>query len=223
MEQERRILKSQKNVFWEALIIAVFIFGIGILLGVYIENGRAKETFQLYLQSDINLLDTKIQTEIFNLKSFDCEKAIQSNIDFGTQIFNDAVTLERYEGANRISDLLKQQHKEYDLLRTLFWVNAIKIKEKCGSKFHTLVYLYNYDSSDRTEKNTQQAFSNALIDIKSQYGDNLLLIPIAKNMDITSLDIIVSQFNISKVSVILDEKLVVSDLNDLDKIREALA
>ena len=78
--EERRILKSQKNVFWEALVIALFIFGIGILIGIFIENSRAGEISEMYLESELNLLDIKIQTEILGLSNLNCEEAIIKNI-----------------------------------------------------------------------------------------------------------------------------------------------
>ena len=179
------MLISQKNIFWEAAVITLFIFGLGILLGIFIENSRGDKISDLYLISEVNLLDVQIQTEILNLDYADCQEIVEKNIEFADKVYNDAKVLERYEGASRFKDLLVQQHKRYDLLRTLLWINSIKIKEKCGNSLHTLVYLYDYQIDDLQEKSKQEVFSRFLEELKRDSGDTIILIPIAKNLNIT--------------------------------------
>lgn len=212
------IMRSQKNVFWEALVIAVFIFGLGILFGIFIENSRADRISEMYLKSEINLLDMKTQTEIINLDILDCEIAIQKNIEFGDRIFEDAKILERYEGASRLTESLVEQHKKYDLLRTIFWINSIKIKERCNADFHTLVYLYDYNLDDEKEKSKKEVFSRFLEELKQERGSSVLLIPIAKDLDLASIDFLTAQYGIIETSILLDESFVVTEAKDLEKI-----
>ena len=222
-KHKRKILRSDKHVFWEALVIAIFIFGLGILLGIFIENSRAVEISEMYLKSEINLLDVKVQTEILNLEDINCEQAIVKNIEFGDKIYEDAKKLKDYEDASRISESLKEQHRRYDLLRTLFWINSIKIREKCKEQeFYTVVYLYNYGSEDIEELSKQQVFSRFLEEIKQEKGDNVALIPIARNLDLASLDILTSNYGINQTSVILNEGLVVTDVNKIYQIKAEL-
>tara|TARA_Y100000310_G_scaffold162731_1_gene162670 strand:+ start:1487 stop:2158 length:672 start_codon:yes stop_codon:yes gene_type:complete len=220
--ENRKILKSQKNVFWEAAIIAIFIFGLGILSGLYIENSRTEKISNLYLQSEINLLDIEIQSRLLDLENTDCNEAINKNIEFGDQIFTDAKVLQKYEDASRMSASLEAQHRRYDLLRTLFWVNSIKIKQRCNASFHTLVYLYNYGAEDIEEVSEQGIFSRFLTQLKDEKGNKVILIPIAKNMDLSSLEILLSNYELGRTSIILDENLVVSNLSDLEQIKQAL-
>jgi len=43
------IMESKnKHVFWEALIIAIFIFAVGILLGYLMELNRTSKIISLY-------------------------------------------------------------------------------------------------------------------------------------------------------------------------------
>jgi len=216
------ILKNNKNVFWEALIITLFIFGIGILLGVFLENNRTEKISEMYLKSEINLLDIKVQTEILNIIDLDCEQAISKNIEFGDKIYQDAKQLEKYETASRITDSLVQQHRRYDLLRTLFWVNSMKIKQKCPNAFHTVVYLYDYEPEKIEEKSKQQIISNFLSELKQEKANTILLIPIAKNMNLASLDILTEKFNINQTSIIVNEDLVITELEDLYKIKQEI-
>jgi len=217
------MLKSNKHVFWEALVITVFIFGIGILFGVFLENARANRVSELYLKSEINLLDVKVQTEILNMEDLNCEEAIKQNIKFADKIYEDAKILENYDDASRIDSAFVEYHKRYDLLRTLLWLNSIKIKEKCGNEsFHTIVYLYDYKSEDAGQKNKQQIISRFLEELKVEYGSNIILIPIAKNLGINSIDLLIKNYKVSGTSVIVDEKAVISELEDLSSIRQYL-
>lgn len=210
------------HVFWEALIITVFIFGLGILFGIFLENSRTNKASQMYLKSEINLLDVKVQTEILGLGNLDCEKAVKSNIEFGDKIYADAQILTRYEKASTMTEDILEQHKKYDLLRTIFWINSIKIKEKCNSTFHTLVYVYNYDEKKLEEKSKQAVFSRFLEETKQKEGNSVLLIPIAKDMNLSSTDMMVSRYELQGTSIIVDEKTVITSIEELEKITEIL-
>jgi len=214
---------KNRNVFWEALIIAIFLFGIGILLGIFIESSRENELTELYLTSEINLLDVKIQSEILNLGQINCGEAIVKNIEFADRVYEDAKLLDRYESASKLKSSLVLQHKRYDLLRTLLWLNSIKIKEKCGENFfHTVVYLYNYQPEKLEEKSRQRVFSRFLEELKDKEGDNVILIPIARNLNVSSLDFLVEGYGINRTSIIVDESLVVTDPIDFIKIKQAV-
>ncbi len=218
------MLSNPKHVFWEALLITIFIFGIGILLGVFIENSRESKINQLYLVSELNLLDVKIQTEILNLKDLDCDSAIVKNTEFADRVYEEAKLLEKYEEASGFKDDIEQYHKRYDLLRTLLWLNSLKIKEKCGANsFHTLVYLYDYKSEDSEQKAKQEVFSRFLGEMKSKYNESVILVPIARNLDISSLDLMTRKYGINATSIILDENFTVYTVDDLKFIDEKLS
>ncbi len=217
------MLKSQKHVFWEAFFVTILIFGIGIFLGVILENWRAGKVSDMYLKSEITLLDVKVQTQILNLEDVNCEDAIRKNIEFGDKIYEDAKILERYENANRLTDYIVNEHKRYDLLRTLFWINSIKIKEKCGNEsFHTVVYLYDYQTEDLEQKSKQSVFSNFLGELKEEYGNQIILIPIARNMDLFSVELLTNNYGITGTSIIFDESIVITELSELESIEDYL-
>jgi hypothetical protein len=212
---------NQKHVFWEALIISIFIFGIGFVFGMFLENSRSNEMIKLYLSSETNLLDIQVFSEIIQERSVDCNNLIEKNIEFGDQIYSDALRLEKYEEARKITPEIIDKHRKYDLLRTIFWLNSVKIKEKCPG-FHTVVYLYDYQTEDLTKRARQTVFSRYLGDLKEEFGNEILLIPIAKNMNLISLDILIADYGLSGPAIIIDEKLVIESENSLDKIREYL-
>ena len=144
--------------------------------------------------------------------------------EFADKVYIDAKMLGRYEKSNKITNEIILEHKKYDLLRTLLWLNAINLKEKCGeNKLHTIVYLYDYQTTDLTERNEQLVISNYLEELKNKNKMGFILIPIAKNLNISSLDLLLSDYNITKVSIIVDEKEVISDIENLEKIEGYLS
>ena len=203
-----RILKSEKHVFWEALVIAVFIFLIGMLLGVFLENWRKGNIETLYFESEIQMFDLRVQSDIFSFQDLNCENAVKENVKFGDKIFEEALLLQDLEESQALTEALKTQHRRYDLLRTLFWVNSIKIKARCKNSFHTVVYLYNYDTSI-DERSKQEAFSRFLGELKNKVKDKIVLIPIAADMGLVSTNNLIEQYNIDRSKfpvVIIDEK-----------------
>jgi len=216
------MFQSNKNVFWEALLVAIFIFAIGLIMGVVFENSRTQNIQNLYSDSDIQLLNLKIQSQLFSLPGFNCSQAIAENIKFGDQIFSEALLLQKYEDSQTITDSLRQEHRKYDLLRTMFWLNSIDIKQKCGNSFHTVVYLYKYDSDLNTQAQ-QTTFSRALSDLKDKYGDEIVLIPIAGNMDLSSTQSLMDYLGITQLPVvIIDEKTKITAIQDMKDIEKYL-
>ena len=199
---ERKFLKSNRHVFWEALIITIFIFGIGLMLGITLENKRASDIGDLYVEAELQTLDLRIQSEIFNLQNFTCEKLIKNDIQFGDRIFKEAILLQQLEESQTLTKSLERQHRKYDLLRTLFWINSIKVKNKCPDKFHTVVYLYNYKSGV-DEKAVQAVFSKYLSELKSKKEDKMVLIPIAGDLNLFSTQILIEEYGIEKLPVII--------------------
>lgn len=196
-------MESQKSSFLHAFIITIIIFGIGLFLGVLLENWRSSRISDLYQQSEINLLDIKLQSEIYSLGKFDCKNAIEENIAFADKIFEEAKLLERYESASKLTESIKLQHKKYDLLRTDLLLNSIKIKQKCKNGYNEVVYFYQYSDNSIDKKAKQEIFSKVLEELKNEKGHDILLIPIAGNNDITAVKLLLKEYNITQFPTIL--------------------
>lgn len=203
-------------------MITIFIFGLGILLGVFIEDLRMGDISSKYLQSEINLLDLQILSEIINTENIDCEVAAQENIRFGDKIYEDALMLEKYETASRLKDNLIEQHRRYDLLRTVFWINSIELKDRCHDKFNTVVYLYKYQEDTPEEKQKQAVFSNFLQNIKSKYQEEIILIPIAIDLDLSSLNILIERYNITQTTILVNEDIKIDSIDALKNLEISL-
>jgi hypothetical protein len=219
MVMEKRL--NDNHVFWEALIIALFIFAFGFLIGIFIENSRSSDINLLYLASETNLQDAQMLSELIGTSNISCEFKTQKNIEFANNIYLEAIQLEEYETANRLTNSLETQHKKYDLLRLQFWMNSINLKTSCGG-VHTVVYLYNYYNKTIQDKQEQQVFSRFLEQLKVDYDSQVFLIPIAKDMGLSSLDLILQPYNISKTDsavIIVDEKDVYSSIGSLNNLK----
>ena len=214
---------NQKIVFLYALIGTLVVFNIGIFMGYMLESSRIEKINDMYANTEMKILDQITQSDSIELLDFDCDSLIEENINFGDGIFEEALMIQKYEDANIFSKEIVAQHKRFDLLRTLFWVNSIKIKEKCNSGYHNIVYFYQYNEPTIEQKARQNFLSNLLSELKSKYGDEIMLIPISADNDIPSVNLLVKKYNITELPVILvDEKFLIADAESKEEIEKYL-
>ncbi|MDD5193513.1 MAG: hypothetical protein PHF67_02910 [Candidatus Nanoarchaeia archaeon] len=219
------MFQSQKNVFWQALLITILIFSIGVIAGVILENWRTNQIDYAYSVSELNLLDVKLQSDIYSSANFDCKDAVQENIDFADKIYNEAKILERYETASKLTDKIIFEHKKYDLLRVTLLLNSIKIKDKCNASYHNIVYFYKFNNPGLDIKAKQEVFSNLLGEVKYKSGDEVLLIPISGDNNLTSVNLLMKKYKISEGSlpiILIDEKNKLNNLLTIEELEEYL-
>jgi len=217
------MLKSKKHVFWEALLVVVLIFSVGIFLGIMFEESMFSEINSYYAQSEVSFVDGVAMTALIDLEIPGCEELMNFNIDFANRIYEEAKTLEKYEESERLTEKLKLAHKKYDVLRTFLWINNMKIFDRCGENYSLVVYLYEYETQDTTKEATQSVWEKILYDLKQERGNSLVLIPIAVDQNIISLDAVLGGFNIdSYPAVILNNKEVITELKSVSELEELL-
>lgn len=209
------MLRSKKNVFWEALLITILIFLAGFLFGVYLEERNFNIISDYATNSEINLLDGMILVQISEDSEVSCDLLRKENIDFADRIYEEARLLEKYEEAGKITESMKILHRKYSLLRTLAWKSNSNILDKC-SNYDLLVYLYEYEPERLDIKATQAVWSIKLMDVKKE-NPNMVLLPIAINQDLSSLDVILGEYEIhSFPAVIVNNKDVLYSLDNFD-------
>lgn len=196
-------MSNQKSVFWQALILSVLVFSVGVTLGFFLESSRADKIGELYSIAETEFLDVRLQSEIYDNSIINCDTAVEENINFGDRIYQEARTLDKYEEAQRISDSLIQQHKKYDLLRLSFLINSIKIKNYCKAGYDTILYLYKYSQPTIEEKARQRVISQMLSEIKEEKGSELLLIPIAGDLDLGSIEVMKNNYGARDLPTII--------------------
>lgn len=215
------VLKSKKHVFWEALIITVVIFLGGLFLGMLIEAANTNEISNLYLQSEISLSDATATSRLIENKNLDCELIKESNIQVANRIYEEAKLLELYEDAGKLTDTMKLLHKKYDLLRALLWTSNQESLERCEN-YNLIVYLYEYGTEDTSKKALQNVWSKILVDIRTQSYD-VLLLPIAANQNLTSVEYTVADYNITQLpALVINNDEVLYELKDANAVLKLL-
>ena len=62
-----------------------------------------------------------------------------------------------------------------------------------------------------------------LIDVKNKYGNRVLLIPIAANLDLESVNLAKEKYHVTKVpAIIIDERTVITTLPTLEEVENAI-
>jgi hypothetical protein len=215
------MFQSQKNVFWEALLITLFVFGIGVILGVIIENWRTNQIDSLYQQADVELLDMKLQNELYAQGNFNCSSAILENNNFADKIYEEAKILDNYERANKLTDKILLQHKKYDILRSMIFLNSLEIQKTCKSSYNTVLYFYKYNNPRLDLRAKQDVFSRLLGELKQKQGSNILLIPMAADNDISSINTLLNIYNISISElpvVLINGKIKLTDIGNINQL-----
>ncbi len=216
-------LQENKHAFWQALIIAFIIFWTGIMLGVWFENSRAVRLEEIYIKSETDIFDIELESDILKMGGFDCETGLQANIKFADQTYEEAKKLEKYDSANRITEEIAELHRRYDILRTMLWINIIEYQKLCPGRTNLVVYLYQYTNAGIDLQARQITFSKILLDLKKKYEDRVILVPIASDAKIRSLELLKNRHDIEETPIIfINQKHIITELQSLEEIEKFL-
>jgi hypothetical protein len=217
------MIHHQKRIFLYALILTFFVFNLGIFMGYMLESSRIDRINNLYLETETELLDQMAQKDAIEMLNLDCDTLVEENIKFGDKIFEEAILIQRYEDANKISNDIIFQHKRFDLLRALFWMNSIKIKQKCNPNYHNIVYFYDYINPSMEQISMQRFLSNFLQELKEEKGEEIMLIPIAADNDIPSINLLIRKYNVNNLPAILvDEEILIMEIESKEDFEKYL-
>lgn len=217
----KKIFTSRKHVFWQALLLTAFFFISGVVFGVYVEQLRADNLNVAFYDSEVSLYDSFALGELLEDSENSCNLLKEASIDFADKIYEEASQLEKFDESNQLTDSIKSIHRKYDLLRTLLWLNVVGLKERC--EVDTVVYLYVYDTQDIPLKSKQIVWSRILGEMKFSRGNDFILIPIAVNQDILSLDYLVKKYDIKEFpAVIINEKNIFYDHEPVEELERYL-
>jgi hypothetical protein len=215
------MLKSKKHVFWEALIVTIVVFLVGLFLGMLIETSNSNKISNLFLQSEISLSDASATSRLIENENLDCELIKESNIKVANRIYEEAKLLELYEDSGKLTDSMKLLHKKYDLLRALLWVSNQKSLDRCEN-YNLIVYLYDYNTEDTGKKAVQNVWSKILLDVKTQSYD-ILLLPIAANQNLTTIEYLMGEYEIEQLpALVINNDHVLYELEDANPVIKLL-
>lgn len=216
------MMENKKHVFWQALFLTGFFFLLGLVFGVYLEQMRSDTFSTAFYQSEVSLYDSLALSKLSGSNLSSCGEIKNASIGFADRIYEEARGLERFDEKSKLTESLKTVHRKYDLLRTLLWMNIIEVKEKCG-EINSVVYLYAYNAQDINVKSEQVVWSRLLSDLKEEEGDNIILIPIAADSNLASLDYLIKKFGVERYpAVVINEKHILYDLESVSDTKKYL-
>lgn len=206
-------------VFLQALALTIVAVLIGMYIGIQMEGARVAEITSYQIESEVALIDILTLNNMIDSDKVSCEDLIQTNFDLLDRVYEDAIILDDYESSGKLTQTIKSLHKKYDVLRAYLWIDAVKIKEKCSTDVNTVVYLYNSSTEDLTKKAIQNVWSKVLYDVKVENPSDLLLIPIAADTDLRSLEAMIKGYGIDSLPVVIvNEETVLRELTSSEDI-----
>ena len=88
----------------------------------------------------------------------------------------------------------------------------MKIRDSCNATYHTVTYFYKYNNPTIEEKAKQSVIAQVLTEVKEMLGAKIMLIPIAGDLNVSSVEIMKNNYGIKNLpSVLIDEKIVVDN------------
>lgn len=219
------VIGNGKGIFVETLIIAIAILLIGFSLGFYFEYLRVNTALEESKNFEIDALDLKLQNYYYQIMNkASCDEALNQNFLYADDLYNMGLVLDKYEEANKISDEILREKSRYVLLKTELWLNSVLLKEKCGNNsFHTIVYFYSNDKRDLVKNGEQMTVSNTLKELKEKMGNTIILLPIAGDLGLESIELQMRIYNVTYLpSILLDEKKVLTGFNSVEDIEKYL-
>lgn len=216
---------GNKHAFWQALVFTVIVFIFGLLIGFFLEGYSADKIEQNLAQSEINVLDEQLRGDVIDNFDVDCSLAKENLFEFADNVYYEALKLESIDETDKFDRGFKLLHKKYDLLRLMIWQEAIDLKDNCDSEFNSIVYIYSYEDveNDFQRAAIQKTYSRILGQLKANYPEDVLLIPIAGDMDLASVDLILDSFGIEELPVIIvNEERIISGVPTYDELEKVV-
>ena len=195
-----------KHAFWQALVFTLVVFIMGLLIGFFLEGYLADNIKEDLIRSEINLLDEQLRNRAIESFDIGCGLAIDSMFNFADEIYGEALKLEKIDKTDKFERGLLILHKQYDLLRMMLWQESADLRNKCWEDFHTIVYFFDYgeEVDDNFElKSLQIVYSRLLGELKDNHPSDVLLIPIAANLNLSSVDLVLQKYGIEESPAIL--------------------
>ena len=210
-----------KHAFWQALVFTAIVFFLGMILGFFFESKQSEDIRSHLVDSELNIIDEQLRQRIITDSNVSCSLAKESLFLFADKIYDEAIELEDADATGRLEDLTLL-HKRYDLLRALLLFEAQQLKERCNDDFHIINYLYLYNLDDVEISSKQNYFSRQILDLKENHPSELIIIPIAVDTNLASVDVFVRFMGINSYpTMIIDGSRQVNEiisLEELDKI-----
>jgi hypothetical protein len=213
---------NEIKIHYAPAILTIFIFLIGLLIGIIFENYRLANIRKSISESEIRWNDARLLSYyIANLEKKDCELAFEKNLEYNEKIYSYGKEIEQAIEASRLTPELEEGWRRYTLLQVQFLLSSIELKEECNLNYSIVVHLFRRKNTTYEEEINNKLQRSILLDLKEKCGRNMMLIPITADMNLIVVDYIVKKFNITTYpSVIVNQKVFqgLTKMEELEKI-----
>jgi len=212
---------KMKKVLLKTLALTVLIFTIGLFAGILLDNIRLESVKTRMteidnLWNDARLLQSYIQRLSDGNSTSYCGFLLEENLKAGDKIYKEGSMVEEYEKTNRFTPTLILEKERYALLDLQFWLNSIDLKRICNANYSTVIYFYS-----QYNRTVEQGFQDRVLwELKQKCGPQIIYITFPADMEITTIEVIKSVYNITRTpSILINESLVLNSpvtLRDLE-------
>jgi len=221
-----QIEKENNNiVFWQAAVISIVVFLLGLFVGVMFESQRTEATMLTISSLTYEFSNIKQMTFYYQqISNKDyCEEAIKQNFKFTNNNLKKGQEIERYENANILIKTMDSKKREYLLLKTEFLINTLILKEKCNMSQNMIFYFYSDKTTNKNIIAQQAVQSKVLTDLHNKQTDTFILIPLAADLNNTVVDLLLASHNITQMpSLLINNKIVLSGIQSESEIERYL-
>lgn len=187
--------RFRKDIFISALIIAIFIFGIGFFLGYIQDKFRINEGLEILRTSELDSESFTVEKEFFDVfGSQDCELQEQRLKKLTEDLGEIGSTLAGYDAKKLIGT------KDYNYLKRKYFILELKtysfnkqVSENCNDhKTKTILFFYDVENNEESLRQgyvldvlVKQDQDVRIFSIDRQFRDDLILSSIKKFYGIT--------------------------------------
>lgn len=207
-----------KKLFLKTTILTISVFIIAFFLGIWFDSLRLEEV-KITLTDIDNLWNDARLLYSFTDKLGDvsCDFLLKENHNLGDKIYAEGLKIEEYEKANRFIPSLLLEKKRYALLDLQFWINSIELKKLCNANYATIIYFYSH--YEKTAE--QKLMENLLWEFKQKCGPKTIYITLPVDLDISTINTIKNNYNITKTpSLLINETVVIKGLTTMEELKE---
>ena len=211
-----------KKALLKTLALTTAIFLIGIYAGILLDNLRLEEVKSRMteidnLWNDARLFQSYIQRLSDGNKTSYCQLLLAENLRAGDRIYEEGSKVEEYEKTNRFTPSLVLEKERYALLDLQFWLNSIDLKSVCNANYSTVIYFYS-----QYNKTIEQGYEDRVLwELKQKCGPQIIYITFPSDMEIATIGIIKSIYNITRTpAVMINESVVLYSpitMSDMEK------
>lgn len=202
-----------KKILLKPLGLSVIVFAIAFSLGMWFDSLRLEEVKATLTDIDNLWNDARLISSFAANAS--CDFLLNENQKLGDRIYAEGLKIEQYEQANRFTPSLLLEKKRYALLDLQFWLNSIELKKRCNADYATIIYFYS-----QNEKTVQQRImDNLLWEFKQKCGPRTIYITLPADLDISTINTIKSNYNITKTpSLLINETVAIQQLATMQEL-----